>query len=241
MPATVTPASGSLGNREAATLTSYTVTPAGGTTITQIVERVNGVVTNTFNNPASLSRSFVVPTATWDTLAYFSSHTVTVTVTDSTNATTVVTYTFDKRLATNASLLEATKANNDARTRISQKRDALASRVGLSAGSTFDAISAQLASGVFKKFASGSASVSSGNNLTVSGLSFRPSTVFWVQGSLVGIWTSLNPNSTNYVRYASNISGNTSSFGTNSQAIISDTGFSISTGATGPHLWFAYE
>ncbi|QBL97929.1 hypothetical protein EauM23_00036 [Exiguobacterium phage vB_EauM-23] len=239
--ASVSPASGALGNKETRTLTAYTVTPEAGSTVTQIVERINGTIVNTFNNPASLSRTLTVPQATWDALAYFATHTASVTVTDSNGAQTVTTYSFDKRLATGASLLEATKANNDARTRISQKRDALAAQVGLSAGSTFDAISAQLASGVFKKFASGSAGVSSGNSLTVSGLSFRPSTVFWIQGSLVGIWTSLNPNSTNYVRYASNAASNTSSFGTNPQAVISDTGFSISTGVTGPHLWFAYE
>lgn len=179
MPATVTPASGSLGNKETSTLTSYTVTPAGGTTITQIVERVNGVITNTFNNPASLSRSFVVPTATWDTLAYFSSHTVTITVTDSTSATTVITYTFNKRLATDASLLEARKANEDAKNRISQKRDALATQVGLSAGATFDAISAQLASGtaVVKKATGTGTAGANFAAFTINTLNFKPKVV----------------------------------------------------------------
>lgn len=145
--AAVSPALGSLGNKETATLTAYTVTPEAGSTVTSIVEKVNGVTVNTFNNPASLSRTLTVPTATWDTIAYFASHTASITVTDSNGATTVTTYSFDKRLATGASLLEATKANTDAKNRISQKRDTLAAQVGLSAGSTFDAISAQLASG----------------------------------------------------------------------------------------------
>ena len=145
--ASVSPASGALGNKETATLTAYTVTPEAGSTVTSIVEKVNGVTVNTFNNPASLSRTLTVPTATWDTLAYFATHTASITVTDSNGATTVTTYSFDKTLGNGASLLEATKANADAKNRIITKRDALAAQVGLSAGATFDAISAQLASG----------------------------------------------------------------------------------------------
>ena len=143
----VSPASGSLGSKETPTITAYTVTPENGSTVTQIVEKLNGVTLNTYNNPASLSRTLTAPNATWDTLAYFATHTASITVTDSNGVQTVTTYSFDKRLATGASLLEATKANTDAKNRISQKRDALAAQVGLSAGATFDAISAQLASG----------------------------------------------------------------------------------------------
>lgn len=177
--ASVSPASGALGNKETATLTAYTVTPEAGSTVTSIVEKVNGVTVNTFNNPASLSRTLTVPTATWDTLAYFASHTASVTVTDSNGATTVTTYSFAKALATNASLLEATKANTDAKNRISTKRDALAAQVGLSAGSTFDAISAQLASGsAYMKVAKGTIPESStGALVTVNNLSFRPKIV----------------------------------------------------------------
>ena len=168
--ASVSPANGALGNKETATLTAYTVTPEAGSTVTSIVEKVNGVTVNTFNNPASLSRTLTVPTATWDTLAYFASHTASITVTDSNGATTVTTYSFDKRLATGASLLEATKANTDAKNRISTKRDALAAQVGLSAGSTFDAISAQLASGqaVVKR----SAGTSTTSSTTLDSLNF---------------------------------------------------------------------
>lgn len=173
--ASVSPVSGALGNKETPTLAAYTVTPEAGSTVTQIVERVNGTIVNTFNNPASLSRTLTVPTATWDTLAYFANHTASVTVTDSNGATTVTTYNFDKRLATGASLLEATKANNDAKNRISTKRDALAAQVGLSAGSTFDAISAQLASGAaFRKVATGTLSTSGTGTFTITGLSFTP-------------------------------------------------------------------
>lgn len=190
----VSPVSGALGNKESQSLTAYTVTPEAGSTVTSIVEKVNGVTVNTFNNPASLSRTLTVPTATWDTLAYFATHTASITVTDSNGATTVTTYSFDKRLATNASLLEAEKANTDAKNRISTKQDALAEQVGLSAGSTFDAISAQLASGAaFKKFATGTVNrdasqtsfVNGGGSTlsgyfsaTVSGLGFTPSLIY---------------------------------------------------------------
>ena len=159
MPASVSPVSGNLGNKETTAVTPYVVSPQSGTTITQIVERINGVITNTITNPASPSRTLTAPQATWDTLAYFGTHTASVTVTDSGGGQTVVTYTFVKRLATSASLLEATKANADAKNRISQKRDALAVQVGLSAGSTFDAISAQLTSGAWSKVATGTAAL----------------------------------------------------------------------------------
>ena len=177
--ASVIPASGALGNKETATLTAYTVTPEAGSTVTQIVERVNGTIVNTFNNPASLSRTLTVPTATWDTLAYFANHTASVTVTDSNGATTVTTYSFDKRLATGASLLEATKANTDAKNRISTKRDALAAQVGLSAGSTFDAILASFGSNVVKK-QDGTFTTNASGVATVTGLAFEPDLVFFM-------------------------------------------------------------
>lgn len=191
MPASVSPVSGNLGNKETTAVTPYVVSPQSGTTITQIVERINGVITNTITNPAALSRTLTAPQATWDTLAYFGSHTASVTVTDSGGGQTVVTYTFVKRLATSASLLEATKANADAKNRISQKRDALAAQVGLSAGSTFDAIMTQLASGAFSKVLNGTGTVAGNLNFTygdgssslatrscvVAGLGFDPKVV----------------------------------------------------------------
>lgn len=177
--ASVSPVSGALGNKETATLAAYTVTPEAGSTVTQIVERVNGTIVNTFNNPASLSRTLTVPTATWDTLAYFANHTASVTVTDSNGATTVTTYSFDKRLATGASLLEATKANTDAKNRISTKRDMLASQVGLSAGATFDAILGAFGSSVVKK-QEGTFTTNGSGVATVTGLAFEPDLVFFM-------------------------------------------------------------
>ena len=242
MPATVTPVSGALGNKEAATLTAYTVTPEAGSTVTQIVEKVNGVTVNTFNNPASLSRTLTVPTATWDTLAYFTTHTASITVTDSNGATTVTTYSFDKRLATNASLLEATKANTDAKNRISQKRDALAAQVGLSAGSTFDAISAQLASGaVFKKFVPGVSTSTAGGNVTVNTLNFKPLLVFIHRDNGNGLYrdvaliTSLINSTTNLVID----SGGTYFIG--SSSALNDNGFSIRVGTgNASYSWVAF-
>lgn len=183
--ASVSPASGALGNKETATLTSYTVTPEAGSTVTQIVEKINGVTVNTFNNPASLSRTLTVPNATWDTLAYFATHTASITVTDSNGATTVTTYSFDKTLGNGASLLEAEKANRDAKNRVAQKKDVLAAQVGLSAGSTFDAISAQLASGtVLKKFATGTVtSVPANGSAVINTLTFKPSIVVFKYNS----------------------------------------------------------
>ena len=249
MPATISPASGALGNKETTAVTPYVVSALSGTTITQIVERINGVITNTVNNPASLSRTLTAPQATWDALAYFGTHTATVTVTDSGGGQTVATYTFVKRLANNASLLEAAKANTDARARISTKRDALATQVGLPAGSTFDAISAQLTSGVIKKSASGTVSDSAAMNfvdyngnitsrraVVVSGLGFKPSEVIvrHTNGTFEGVSVSLGQNpyngfiiTTNLIR----ITGN---------AYISNDGFCLPVGdLASSYTWVA--
>lgn len=251
--ASVSPASGALGNKETATLTAYTVTPEAGSTVTQIVEKVNGVTVNTFNNPASLSRTLTVPTATWDTLAYFATHTASITVTDSNGAQTVTTYSFDKRLATGASLLEATKANTDAKNRISQKRDLLASQVGLSAGSTFDAISAQLASGqAVVKRSTGTATTSAAtiqgyNYVTIpfSSIGFVPKAIVVQRGSNLALLTHCNvdaylfPTGTKYYSFTDN-------FGAvldGTDWYINETGVRLAVGSSLSNLpvkWIAY-
>lgn len=152
----VSPASSALGDKTAASVLSYTVAPESGSTVTSIVEKINGTTVNTYSNPASLSRTFTIPPANWDALKYYNTHTISVTVTDSNGMANTQVYSFNKALANDASLLEGTKAAKDGKDRISTKRDALATQVGLPPGSTFDAISAQLASGnALKKFASG--------------------------------------------------------------------------------------
>lgn len=233
--ASVSPASGALGNKETATLTAYTVTPEAGSTVTQIVEKVNGVTVNTFNNPASLSRTLTVPQATWDTLAYFATHTASITVTDSNGATTVTTYSFDKRLATGASLLEAEKANRDAKNRVAQKKDALAAQVGLSAGSTFDAISAQLASGVFLKVATGTFPSATANPV-VTGLSFKPKIVMLWQGTsyvrLIAYSEFTNPSSFR----SNNTTSDVTLDGTNHYVVQGGFGF---TAVNGVDKWLA--
>lgn len=186
--AAVSPASGSLGNKETRTLASYTVTPEDGTTITQIVEKLNGTTVSTYTNPASLSRSFALPQVTWDALAYYDTHTISVVVTDSNGVAVTTSYTFVKTLAASASLLEATKANADAKNRIEEKREALAAQVGLLAGASFDAIHDQLDSEAFSKVATGTVNRSSSTltfthaggsqsstwYISVSGLAFKP-------------------------------------------------------------------
>lgn len=145
--ASVSPVSGSLGSKETSTLTTYTVTPENGSTVTQIVEKLNGVTLNTYSNPASLSRTFTIPQVNWEGIPFWHTNTAEIIVTDSNGVVTTTTYTFVKALADDAPLLEGVAATEDAYERISDKRDALAAQVGLSAGATFDAISAQLASG----------------------------------------------------------------------------------------------
>lgn len=174
--ASVSPTSGALGNKETATLTAYTVTPEAGSTVTSIVEKVNGVTVNTYNNPASLSRTLTVPTATWDTLAYFAALTASITVTDSNGATTVTTYSFDKRLATGASLLEATKANTDAKNRMRSQLDAISTRVGVANGSSTNQIISAIDARNVVKRQNGTAVVS-GGQIVVNTLGFLPKTI----------------------------------------------------------------
>lgn len=202
--ASVSPVSGSLGSKETPTITAYTVTPENGSTVTQIVEKLNGVTLNTYNNPASLSRTFTVPQVNWDGIMFWYSHTAEIIVTDSNGAVTTTTYTFVKALADDAPLPEGVAATEDAYERISDKRDALAAQVGLSAGSTFDAISAQLASGsVFKKFQSGVSTVSA-NKITVNSLSFEPKQIIvfgYASGTTYACMSAFAYDKDNIARY----------------------------------------
>ena len=163
-----------------------------------------------------MSRTFAIPQVNWDGIPFWHTNTAEIIVTDSNGVVATTTYTFVKGLADDASLLEGVAATEDAYERISQKRDALAAQVGLSAGSTFDAISAQLASGVFKKFAEGTAYLSSDNlpfyystgttssrkYITVTGLDFKPSLIAIQNSSLpltiIGFWDGLGLDSSGY-------------------------------------------
>ena len=231
--ASVSPASGALGNKETQALTAYTVTPEAGSTVTQIVERINGTIVNTFNNPASLSRTLTAPQATWDTLAYFATHSASVTVTDSNGAQTVTTYTFDKTLSNVASLIEATKANNDARTRMRAQLDAIGTRVGVANGSSTNQIITAIDAGNVVKKASGSATLGSDGRLTVTGLSFKPSYIIFNGGNNHGSYNLLSENT--FYR------GLNTSY-TKSVSDINDTGFSfvITAGAFSPVSWTAF-
>ncbi|KOP29473.1 hypothetical protein ADM98_11395 [Exiguobacterium sp. BMC-KP] len=245
--ASVSPASGALGDKTASSVLSYTVTPESGSTITSIVEKVNGTTVNTYSNPASLSRTFTIPQTNWDALKYYNTHTISVTVTDSNGMSNTQTYTFNKALANDASLLEGAKAAKDGKDRISTKRDALATQVGLPAGSSFDAISAQLASGVFKKFASGiTTSDGSSSSLTVTGLSFKPQLVVWYNSNNATFGTYASPELTNavdsrYVAMASISSSNNSTPGSSASATIYPNGFRFSTGVNASinYTWIA--
>lgn len=178
MPITVSPVGSNLGEKLTGAVLSYTVS-ALPNTVTSIVEKLNGVILNTYSNPASLNRSFVVGSTTWDGLNYFVAQTIQIVVTDSTGATQTQTYTLYKGLASDGSLLEGTKAVKDAKDRISTKRDAIATQVGLSAGSTFDAISALLASNTsLRKVAQGVVTTDANNIATVASLAFKPSLVY---------------------------------------------------------------
>lgn len=194
MPATISPSVSTVGNKTGRDIINYAVAAASGTTITRIDEKVAGQTVNVFTNPAALSRTFTIPQVPFDALRFHHRHTLEVVVTDSTGQTATATYFFTKALANNASLLEATKAVEDARFLLNQKRVTISSLVGLGNAGSFDQIITQLSNGVgVKKFASGtavsgSAAVTLYNSanmsdtttrrlLVVSGLAFAPRSI----------------------------------------------------------------
>ncbi|MGX8177419.1 hypothetical protein ACWS7L_07985 [Exiguobacterium artemiae] len=241
--ASVAPASSALGNKETPSVLSYTVTPESGSTITSIVEKVNGVTVNTYSNPASLSRTFTIPPANWDALKYYNTHTISVTVTDSNGMANTQTYTFNKALANDASLLEGTKAAKDGKDRISTKRDGIAGQVGLPPGSTFDAISAQLASGnVLKKFATGTTTTDSNFKISVAGLSFTPKYMFWIE-SLSGRagFYNADDGETNYLAWAATRNNNFSLIDSKT-GVVTISGFTVIAAANSgrPVTWWAF-
>lgn len=245
--ASVSPLSSALGDKTVSSVLSYTVTSDTGSTITSIVEKVNGTTVNTYSNPASLSRTFTIPLANWDALKYYNTHTISVTVTDSNGMVNTQTYTFNKALANDASLLEGAKATKDGKDRISTKRDVLAGQVGLAVGSTFDAISAQLASGnAFKKFASGTATTTS-SVITINGLGFKPNFIMVYQeasgSSKMGAWIepTLVPNGgTRYLANVPLIAGSTASTVLNTAVTTTADGFTFNFATDATVRWFAF-
>ena len=234
--ASVAPASGALGDKTTSSVLSYTVTPESGSTVTSIVEKVNGTTVNTYSNPASLSRTFTIPLTNWDALKYYNTHTISVTVTDSNGMANTQTYTFNKALANDASLLEGAKAAKDGKDRISTKRDGIAGQVGLPPGSTFDAISAALSGGNLMKMVTGTvtADSTSSNKITVNNLAFQPKIIVWFRESFSGMGVYVAPSlststDNRYVAIASTSANNNSSFGPSSEAVITPNGFTIST------------
>lgn len=198
MPATINPSVSTVGNKTGRDIINYTVTAATGTTITRIEEKVAGQTVNVFTNPASLSRTYTIPQVPFDVLRFFHRHTLEVVVTDSTGQTVNATYFFTKALASNASLLEATKAVEDARFLLNQKRSTISSLVGLGTAGSFDQIINQLVNGSgVKKFASGTVTSSfstlnmttlangsvSVPAVTVSGIGFTPSVIIVYNGA----------------------------------------------------------
>lgn len=261
--ASVSPAPGALGDKTVPSVLSYTVTPESGSTIASIVEKVNGTTVNTYSNPASLSRTFTIPLANWDALKYYNTHTISVTVTDSNGMANTQTYTFNKALANDASLLEGTKAAKDGKDRISTKRDGIAGQVGLPAGSTFDAISAAISSNLRKtaagtvnsssaevSFVDSNGTVRSFNAVTVSGIGFTPSAIMVYQSSNGVPACSVNTNaladSNGFKLILRNVNGGSIGYAIRlaGNAYITNGTFqmpvSSSLGNT-PHYWFAIE
>jgi hypothetical protein len=261
--ATISVAPGNIGVKSDRTnLLTYSITG----TMSTITEKVNGTVVNTRATPTS-GQSFIagLTQEQWDAIKYGKyadatggSNTLTVEM-----GTELWTYTFDKRLATDADILSAVKATQDAQTTfIPSVKTKLASAITSKGGSatgadSWDALVSAVDNGLGRKPLAGtvtsSASTSSFTNhlgnavalysVTVTGLSFLPSSII--------IYT---PNGTSYpvaFRKGNNYGGNASAdiftanatyFKTVSPAVVSNTSFVLPVGnGSTVYTWVAYE
>jgi hypothetical protein len=182
---TISVQQGSLGTKsDKSNLLTYTITTDG--TMSTITEKVNGAVTGTKTATSGQSLIAGLSQSQWDAIKYGKY----ADVTGGANTLTVEmgsekwTYTFDKRLATDADILSAVKATQDAQTTyLPAVKSKLASAVRGKGGTVNDTDSwEQMVSAVggitIPKKASGTGVSPSGYNnifVTVTGLTFKPS------------------------------------------------------------------
>lgn len=163
-------------------LLTYSITGEMST----ITEKINGTVVNTRNTTSGQAVTLGLTQAQWDAIRFGKyadatggKNTLTVEM-----GTDKWTYTFDKRLATDADIVSAVKATKDANeVYLPSVKKQLADAINAKGGSvsanadwlTMIGGLSGITSG--KKWAIGTASSNSSSILTVSGLSFKPSIV----------------------------------------------------------------
>ena len=255
---TISVTQGSIGTKtDKSNLLTYAITTDG--TMSTITEKVNGVTIGTKTATSGQSLIAGLTQAQWDAVRFGKyadatggANTLTVTM-----GSEVFTYTFDKRLATDADILSAVKATQDVQTTyLPAVKSKLGTAIRAKGGVVNDTdaleVMASAVGGIplGKKFASGTTS-STGTSyydINVSGLSFTPSTVVVVR-SLPSYYMYIvaNPKITElqnaFLQMTS--SGSMNVYTYTSTYKLFDGGFklrfSTNSSSTDPIYWYAYE
>ncbi|WP_019241524.1 MULTISPECIES: hypothetical protein [Bacillus] len=250
----ITPAQGAIGAKTDRTnLLNYAITTDG--TMSTITEKVNGVVIGTKTATSGQSLTLSLTQAQWDVVKYgkYADAAGGLNTIEISMGSDKWTYTFDKRLASDAKLPEIVKADVDSNDTylpsVKSKLITSANSKGanITAGSSFDAIEQGIKNiPLGKKWASGKYKPNTGDQfIRVSGLSFKPSVIIWFNGTYAGIWTtSSNFNQNRYLAYAyySDPNGSVSGVGTSkNNATVTNENFTVYVGVTDELNWIAYE
>jgi hypothetical protein len=182
---------------------TYSITTDG--TMSDITEKINGTTIATRTNPTN-GQNFTVSLTQeqWDAIKYGNAHTLTITMGSDT-----WTYTFDKRLNANDDILSAVKGVQDLQTHLNGIKAQLGAAIRAKGGTVNDtdawsAFVSAVSNMTNKRWASGTAtsgasqqfyypngSTNSSATLTVSGLSFTPSTVLIFPTNTSSTWITI--------------------------------------------------
>jgi hypothetical protein len=183
---------------------SYSITTDG--TMSDIIEKINGVTIATRTNPTSGQQFTVSLTQEqWDAIKYGNAHTLTITMGSDT-----WTYTFDKRLNANDDILSAVKGVQDLYDHLNAIKAQLGAAIRAKGGTVndadpFSAFVSAITNMTNKRWVSGTAitpsspstfthpngTTSGAYPLTVTGLSFTPSTVLIFPTSTSNTWITI--------------------------------------------------
>lgn len=254
--ATISPKGYAIGNKNSSQVLNYTITKEVGSTITKVTEILNGTVNKIYTNPSSTSFNLVIQSSLWESMRYWLDNTLEVKVEDSNNVVSSELYKLSKSITGNESSLHLIRSINDAKDRISAKRDNLASSLGMPPGSSFDALLEKIKNEGFKKNAEGSGNVASTlmdfidrngsftslRYITVDTLDFKPRTIIVFSKTSDLIVTSYTAE-TMYNGFemisVNTISGDTIRLTDN--AYVNSTGFRLPVTTAGLVHWRAYE
>lgn len=243
---------GSIGTKyDRSNLLTYAITTDGS--MSTITEKVNGVTIATRNAPTS-GQSFTVSLsqAQWDAVKYgkYANADGAFNTLEISMGVGKWTYTFDKRLASDAELVDVVKAAVDSDSVLlpaiknELKESLINGGIPVVNNPDFDDILNALSEFTYLKSATGTAILaSSGYKIFVSGIDFKAKLIVWFNNAYVGVWSDIPPfSTTRYLAHAYYTSTNGAVTGTGydkTQANVTDNGFEIATSVQGTFTWYA--